>query len=117
MTLYDALIWGVMLLGSFFVLSSAFGNFRFKNFFERLHPAGANDSMGLGLIILGCALIYDQPMIMLKLVLLFFFLMLTGAVANHTLAKTAYDNGIADEKIKPKRRGRPPKKKGKVAKA
>jgi multicomponent Na+:H+ antiporter subunit G len=80
-------------LGGVFVLIGALGNLRLPDFFTRLHPAGVHDSLGIGLIILGAIFVFNKPIITFKLILLIVFMLFTGAVATHALAKAAYDSG------------------------
>ena len=67
---------------------------RLPDYFSRIHGAGITDTLGAGLMVLGLALQAGLSLITVKLVLVLLFLMLTGPVTVHALAKTAHDRGL-----------------------
>lgn len=92
-TILPALTWfanGLILLGAFFVLTGAFGILRFPTFFDRLHPAGVTDSLGIPLVLGGLMLHAGLTLASGKLLILLLFLLLTSPTACHALAKSAW---------------------------
>ena len=91
----DVLSWVCLIAGSVTLVAAAIVILRMKTFYTRIHAASVNETLGPGLILLGLVLqSIDQFEIVLKLVLVLIFLVLTGPVASHALAKAALDNGL-----------------------
>jgi multicomponent Na+:H+ antiporter subunit G len=80
--------------GSFFILSSALGMLRMRDFFSRLHPSGMSDSIGLPLILLGIMLQTEFGLVTFKILLIIVFSMLTSATSCHALSKSALLSGL-----------------------
>ena len=93
-TVLHWLSWVCLLGGSFFVLVSSLAVLRLPDYFSRIHGAGITDTVGAGLILLGLAFQAGMSLILFKLFLTLLFLMLTGPVTVHALAKTAHDLGL-----------------------
>ncbi len=90
----DWLSWACLLGGSFFILVSSLAVLRLPDYFSRIHGAGITDTLGAGLILLGLAFQAGLSLITVKLFLVLLFMMLTGPVTVHALAKTAYRLGL-----------------------
>ncbi len=86
--------WACLLGGSFFILVSSLAVIRLPDYFSRIHGAGITDTLGAGLILLGLAWNAGFSLVSVKLFLVLLFLMLTGPVTVHALAKTAYRLGL-----------------------
>ncbi len=77
----------LMLLGTFFVISSVVGVNRFKYVLNRMHAAALGDTMGILFIILGLTVISGWNMNSLKLLLLVAMWWLTSPVASHLISR------------------------------
>lgn len=88
----------VIVAGLFFTVSAGIGMMRMPDFYTRLHPAGVMDSMGAPLILVGLTLHSTEGLVAVKLILLIFFLIITGPTACHALAKAALSSGVKPEK-------------------
>lgn len=95
-TVVDLLSLVFLLLGSVVVFTTGVGLHRLHRFFTRLHAASITDTLGAGAILFGLALQsgFERPMVTLKLWLILVFLVLTGPVATHALAKAARLQGV-----------------------
>ena len=80
--------------GGFFLVVGALGLVRLPDLFTRLHAAGVGDTLGVGLFVLGFMLLADFGSVTVKLALVLVFLLLTGPVATHALAKAALHGGL-----------------------
>jgi multicomponent Na+:H+ antiporter subunit G len=78
-----------LLAGSFFIVTSAIGLVRMKDFFTRTHPAGINDSLSLPLILIGILLKLEPGLVMGKLIVIIIFSVVTTSTASHALIKAA----------------------------
>jgi multicomponent Na+:H+ antiporter subunit G len=81
--------WVLLILGSFFCLVGSIGLIRLPDFYSRVHAASIVDSLGAILILLGLITQTQDPIVIIKLVFILFFMMLTGPTAVHALASAA----------------------------
>ncbi len=92
--LIEVLSWLCLLGGSFVVLVTGYGLLRLPTFYTRIHAASITDTLGAGLILLGCVLQAGFSLVTIKLALILVFLVLTGPATAHALAKAAYLHGL-----------------------
>jgi multicomponent Na+:H+ antiporter subunit G len=88
-TLLSVLSWASVALGLFFMIVGTIGILRMPDIFTRLHAAGMTDTMGAGFLILGMCLQTGLGLPMLRLVLVYVFLLFTSPIATHALARAA----------------------------
>ncbi len=89
MQILTALGWALLISGSFFCFVGSIGLIRLPDFYSRVHAAGIVDSLGAILILLGLMTQTQDPIVIIKLMFILFFMMLTGPTAVHALARTA----------------------------
>ena len=102
--LINVLSWICLLTGSFFSVVGGIGLLRLPDFYSRLHGGGITDTMGAGMIILGLLLqavltglvaaTVTPWLIAAKLIMVFFFLMITSPSSCHALAQAALQDGL-----------------------
>ncbi|WP_018625432.1 monovalent cation/H(+) antiporter subunit G [Kangiella aquimarina] len=98
----DAVSWALLVLGGFMCFSGAVGIHRFPDFFSRMHAAGVTDTLGSSLILIGLMLQTGwQDTVLVKLLLIFLFILLTSPTASHALAKAALHGGLRPKLGKP----------------
>ena len=90
----DALSWFALSAGAFFCVVGAVGLVRLPDFYARSHASGVTDTLGLPLILLGCALQAGPSLVTVKLGFILFFVFVTGPTAAHALVKSAYRRGV-----------------------
>ena len=90
----EVLSWILILGGSGFVIIGGVGLLRLPDFYTRIHAAGITDTLGTWLILLGLMLHEGLTLGAAKLAMLLFFLLATGPLASHALAKAAYLRGL-----------------------
>ncbi|AUD78357.1 sodium:proton antiporter [Kangiella profundi] len=91
----DVVSWALLILGGFMCFSGAVGIHRFPDFFSRMHAAGVTDTLGSSLILIGLMLQTGwQATVLVKLTLIFLFILLTSPTASHALAKAALHGGL-----------------------
>ena len=83
-----------MSAGLFFVLAGTIGVIRLPDFYTRLHAAGMTDTLGAELILLALLFQADNLQMVLKLLLVAFFLFVTSPTATHAVAHAAYRAGL-----------------------
>lgn len=89
--------WLFLILGSFFCVVGGVGILRLPDFYSRLHGAGITDTLGAGLIFIGLIIQEGFSLVMVKLIMLIFFLYLTSPTATHAIAKAAHISGITPQ--------------------
>lgn len=82
--------------GAFVVITSLLGVFRFRFALNRMHAAGAVDSLGMLLIISSLIIAFGFSAVSLKLCLVIIFLWITSPVASHLLGRMEV---MADEDL------------------
>lgn len=97
--LYELLSAVLILGGAFFVLVGGIGIVRLPDFYTRLHAAGVTDTAGAGLLLLGLLLLGGFTLVTVKLLLILFFLVLTGPVASYALARAALDDPASPQPL------------------
>jgi len=102
-TVLDVLSWVAIVGGLFFMLVGTLGVLRLPDVYTRLHGAGMTDTMGAGLLLLGMALqtIVDMMhgetaywLVLVRLVLIYAFLLFTSPIATHALARAGLAGGV-----------------------
>jgi multicomponent Na+:H+ antiporter subunit G len=89
----DVLSWITLSAGALFCVVGAVGLLRMPDFYARSHAAGVTDTLGVPLILLGCALQAGLSLVTIKLGFILFFVYVTSSTATHALVKTAYRRG------------------------
>jgi multicomponent Na+:H+ antiporter subunit G len=93
--LFDYIGGGLVAVGALLSLIGALGVLRFPDVYTRIHAASITDTGGATLILIGLSLIAGWSMETLKLVVAWFFLLLTTPVAAHALGNAAFSAGHA----------------------
>ena len=84
----------LVLLGTGLVLVGGVGLLRLPDLYSRLHAAGVTETLGAGLVILGLMLHAGLDQALVKLVFIGVFLLVTGPVATHAIARAARSSGL-----------------------
>jgi multicomponent Na+:H+ antiporter subunit G len=92
--LLDTLSWSCLLTGSVFAVVGGVGLLRLPDLFTRMHAGGVTDTMGAGLIMSGLIFQADGWQIVVKLVVITFFMLITSPTSGHALAKAALASGL-----------------------
>jgi multicomponent Na+:H+ antiporter subunit G len=81
---------GLLLLGSALMLLAAIGIVRLPDVFTRMHAATKPSTLGIGLIIAGVAVHFQDLEIATRAVLIAAFFLLTVPVGAHMIGRAAY---------------------------
>jgi multicomponent Na+:H+ antiporter subunit G len=76
---------GSVLAGCFFFLTGTLGLLRFPDTLTRLHALTKADNLGLGLVVLGLSFQAGSPAAILKLLLLWLFVLLASATTAYLI--------------------------------
>jgi multicomponent Na+:H+ antiporter subunit G len=90
----DIASWALILLGSFFTLTGAFGLVRMPEIFTRMHAASVLDTLGVGFLIMGMGLQAGFSLVTLKLAFILAVFLFTGPVVTHALAQACLHEDI-----------------------
>lgn len=80
----------IFLLGSFFILISAIGLIKMPDLFTRMSATTKASTLGVGLVLLGTALFWQDIGISARAIIIVTFLFLTAPVAAHIIGRAAY---------------------------
>lgn len=83
-----------ILAGVCFMLIASIGLLRFPDFYIRMSAITKGATLGLGLILMGMAIYFNQPGVLLKVLGIITFTAVTAPVAAHVIGRTAVQNGI-----------------------
>src|SRR5699024_2770679 len=85
-----------LLIGAFFIFSSAIGIIRFPGVFTRLHAATKAPTLGIASILIATFFILNDShgLLSCKLLLAIIFNLLTNPVGEHMLSRAAHKSGV-----------------------
>lgn len=95
----DVLSWIAISGGLFFMVVGAIGILRLPDVFTRLHAAGMTDTMGAGLLILGMCLQAGLGLVLVRLLIVYAFLLFTSPISTHALARAALAGGVEPHSV------------------
>lgn len=78
-----------LIAGALLLVSGTIGFLRLPDFFTRMHAISKNDTLGALLSVIGLALLVDDLLVALKLVLIALFMFIANPTATHALARAA----------------------------
>lgn len=84
----------LLLLGAIFMLLAAVGLVRMPDVLMRLHSSTKSATLGVGLIMLGVALIFGDFAIGIRALAIVVFMFSTAPVAAHMIGRAAYLSGV-----------------------
>ncbi len=84
------LIW----LGIILMIISGVGIIRFPDFYIRMSAITKAATMGVGLILLGISVHFNDVGIAFRSILIILFLLLTSPIAAHIIARAAYEEKV-----------------------
>ena len=87
----ESLAWLLMLSGAFFYVSGAVGLLRFPDIYTRLHAVTKTDTLGLGLLCTGLALLSESWLTTALLFVIWLIAMASAAVNGQLLARYALE--------------------------
>ena len=86
----DVFIAVFLVLGSFFVFLAGLGVFRFPDLYTRMHAATKASSFGIGLMLVGFLIRFNQAYYVVEAILIIVFVFITAPVAAHMLSRAGY---------------------------
>ncbi len=84
----------LMLVGAFFMLLAAVGVVRMPDLYTRMHASTKSVSLGVGCLMLGLAVHFNDLAIASRAVAVVGFIFATAPVASHMIARAAYFSGV-----------------------
>ena len=90
----EVLSWISILGGLFFMIVGTIGVVRMPDVYTRLHAAGMTDTMGAGLLLLGMCFQAGLTLVLVRLILIYAFLLFTSPISSHALASAALSGGL-----------------------
>lgn len=84
----------LIIVGVMFMLIATIGLLRFPDFYIRMSAITKGATLGLGLILTGMGIYFNEPDMFLKVALIISFTFITSPVAAHVIGRTAVRNKI-----------------------
>jgi len=83
----------IMLAGAFFILTAAIGILRMPDLFLRMSASSKAGTLGIGLILVGVAIFFNDFSITSRSFAVITFMLITAPVAAHMIGRAAYFDG------------------------
>ncbi len=83
-----------ILTGVFFMIVATIGLLRLPDFYIRMSAITKGATLGVGMILFGLAVYFNQPSMLVKILSIILFIFITAPVAAHVIARTAVQNKI-----------------------
>lgn len=84
----------LMIFGAVLILISALGVVRMPDLYLRMSASTKSATLGVGAILLGSAIYFNELGVASRAVATIFFILLTAPVAAHMMGRAAYFNGV-----------------------
>jgi multicomponent Na+:H+ antiporter subunit G len=96
LSLTEAVISILLIIGTFFIFSGSIGVLRFPDVYSRLHAATKSATLGVASILVAAFLYFlvEEQTISGKLILGIIFVLLTAPVSGHMISRAAYRSGV-----------------------
>lgn len=79
----------LILAGVFFMLVASIGLLRLPDFYTRMSAITKGATLGMGLIVVGSGVFFNDPEMMFKILGILIFTLVTSPVAAHAITRTA----------------------------
>ncbi|MBY5958208.1 monovalent cation/H(+) antiporter subunit G [Membranicola marinus] len=90
----DIAIMIIITLGALFVLFAALGIVRMPDLYLRISVTTKAATLGVGMILIGAAMYFNEASITTRALAIVFFLILTAPVGAHLIGNTSYYKGV-----------------------
>ena len=90
----DAVATVLIALGSVMTIAAGVGLARLPDVFTRMHAATKVGTLGTGLIMAGVACVFADWTVVVRCVLIVFFLLLTAPIGAHMIGRAALRSGV-----------------------
>ncbi|MBA2405735.1 MAG: monovalent cation/H(+) antiporter subunit G [Bdellovibrionales bacterium] len=83
-----------LLIGAGFIFLAALGVLRMPELYMRIHSSTKAGTLGLGFMLLGAAIHFQELSIIIRALATFAFIVLTAPVAAHVIGRAGYHSGV-----------------------
>src|SRR5690554_4134827 len=90
----DIIIGVLCTIGAVAILLASIGILRMPDFYLRLSVTVKAATLGVGVLLIAAAIVFNEPEVTSKVVAIILFLLLTAPVAAHMIARTGYRSDI-----------------------
>jgi multicomponent Na+:H+ antiporter subunit G len=80
-------------IGVAFFAAGSVGVLRFPDVYTRLHAVTKADNVGLGFVVLALAITAPEPLVAIKLFVIWFLILVASLTGSHLIARTAHRAG------------------------
>ena len=90
----DTIVSVLIVGGGAFAAIAGLGLIKFPDVLMRMHASTKAGTLGVGLIVAGVALHFNDALVIAKALLIIAFLLLTAPVAAHLIGRASYRSGV-----------------------
>src|SRR6056297_636695 len=84
----------LILLGGVFAVIGGLGLLRMPDVLIRMHASTKIGTLSCGLILAGCAVVFAEPDIVIRVILIVLFVLLTAPIGSHMIGRAAVRLGV-----------------------
>ncbi|MEL6689277.1 MAG: monovalent cation/H(+) antiporter subunit G [Pseudomonadota bacterium] len=84
----------LVIIGSIFSVAAGLGLARLPDVFIRMHAGTKVGTLGSGLVLAGAAVHFADPAVVLRVVVIVFFLLTTAPIGAHMIGRAALRSGV-----------------------
>lgn len=84
----------LIILGGLFAVVGALGLLRMPDVLVRMHASTKIGTLSTGLILLGCAVIFASPDIIIRVIAIVLFILLTAPIGAHMMGRSVLSTGV-----------------------
>lgn len=82
------------LFGAILAIIGTIGVLRFPDFYTRLHAASVTDTASVSAMVIGMAFLSEHWLVLVKLAVIWLFILMTGPTSSHSIANAAHTAGL-----------------------
>ena len=84
----------IVLLGALFALIGGLGILRLPDVLIRMHASTKIGTLSTGLILAGCAVVFANPDIIIRVIAIVLFILLTAPIGAHMMGRSVLSTGV-----------------------
>ena len=90
----DVIAGSLIILGGAFAIIGGLGLLRMPDVLIRMHASTKIGTLSTGLILVGCAIVYASPEVIIRAIAIMLFILLTAPIGAHMMGRSVLSTGV-----------------------
>lgn len=90
----DVIAGSLIILGGAFAIIGGLGLLRMPDVLIRMHASTKIGTLSTGLILVGCAIVYASPDVIIRAIAIMLFILLTAPIGAHMMGRSVLSTGV-----------------------